>query len=114
MHSINPNSLVDLGLRISSVGTDVSSSVARFSVDIPELTDAISLVAKDPSRFGTGAIEGVTAPKAANNATAQTAFVPTLTLGIPGDATIALILGFVWAPWLKKICAELCCCPAVT
>jgi TctA family transporter len=50
-------------------------------------------VSKDPSRFGQGAIEGVTAPEAANNAGAQTAFVPTLTLGIPGDATMALMLG---------------------
>lgn len=50
-------------------------------------------IAKDPSRFGQGAIEGVTAPEAANNAAAQTAFVPTLALGIPGDATMALMLG---------------------
>lgn len=164
--------MVVMGLLIGSVGTDVNSGVARFSFDIPELTDAISLVAlamaifgvsevvskvnkvskttvkekitfrsmlpsraefkttimpmlrgsavgsffgalpgtggsissfmayavekkvaKDPSRFGTGAIEGVTAPESANNAGAQTAFVPTLTLGIPGDATMALMLG---------------------
>jgi putative tricarboxylic transport membrane protein len=50
-------------------------------------------LARDPSRFGKGAIEGVSAPEAANNASAQTAFVPTLTLGIPGDITMALILG---------------------
>jgi putative tricarboxylic transport membrane protein len=50
-------------------------------------------VAKDPSRFGKGAIEGVVAPEAANNAAAQTAFVPTMTLGIPGDAVMALLLG---------------------
>jgi putative tricarboxylic transport membrane protein len=50
-------------------------------------------VAKDPSRFGHGAIEGVTSPEAANNAAAQTSFAPTLTLGIPGDATMALMLG---------------------
>jgi TctA family transporter len=50
-------------------------------------------VAKDPSRFGKGAIEGLTAPEAANNAAAQTAFVPTLSLGIPGDAVMALMLG---------------------
>jgi putative tricarboxylic transport membrane protein len=50
-------------------------------------------VAKDPSRFGKGAVEGVTAPEAANNAAAQTAFIPTLTLGIPGDAVMALMLG---------------------
>lgn len=50
-------------------------------------------IAKDPSRFGNGAIEGITAPEAANNAAAQTAFVPTLSLGIPGDAVMALMLG---------------------
>jgi TctA family transporter len=50
-------------------------------------------VAKDPSRFGHGAIEGVTGPEAANNAASQTAFVPTLSLGIPGDAVMALMLG---------------------
>lgn len=50
-------------------------------------------VAKDPSRFGKGAIEGITAPESANNAAAQSAFIPTLTLGIPGDAVMALMLG---------------------
>lgn len=41
-------------------------------------------ISKDPSRFGEGAIEGVVAPESANNASDQTAFIPTLTLGIPG------------------------------
>ncbi len=50
-------------------------------------------VARDPSRFGKGAMEGLTAPEAANNAAAQTAFVPTLALGIPGSATMGLMLG---------------------
>jgi len=50
-------------------------------------------VAKDPSRFGKGAIEGVAGPESANNAAAQTAFIPTLTLGIPGSGTMALMLG---------------------
>jgi putative tricarboxylic transport membrane protein len=50
-------------------------------------------IAKDPSRFGKGAIEGIASPEAANNAAAQTAFVPTLSLGIPGDAMMALMLG---------------------
>lgn len=50
-------------------------------------------VSKTPERFGKGAIEGVVAPEAANNAAAQTAFVPTLSLGIPGDAIVAIILG---------------------
>lgn len=46
-----------------------------------------------PERFGKGAIEGVAAPEAANNASAQCAFIPTLTLGIPGSGTMALMLG---------------------
>ncbi|ETR78734.1 hypothetical protein X566_14530 [Afipia sp. P52-10] len=50
-------------------------------------------LAKDPSRFGKGAIEGIMAPETANNATDQTSFIPTMTLGIPGTATMALILG---------------------
>lgn len=50
-------------------------------------------VARQPERFGKGAIEGVVAPESANNAAAQTAFIPTLTLGIPGDAVLALMLG---------------------
>jgi TctA family transporter len=49
-------------------------------------------IAKDPSRFGRGAIEGVAAPEAANNAASQTAFIPMLTLGIPATATMALML----------------------
>jgi len=50
-------------------------------------------IARDPSRFGKGAIEGVAAPEAANNAAAQTNFIPMLTLGIPATATMALMLG---------------------
>jgi TctA family transporter len=49
-------------------------------------------IAKYPSRFGRGAIEGVAAPEAANNAAAQTAFIPMLTLGIPASATMAVML----------------------
>jgi putative tricarboxylic transport membrane protein len=50
-------------------------------------------LAKDPSRFGQGAIEGVAGPEAANNAGAQTAFIPLLTLGIPPNAVMALMVG---------------------
>ncbi|QKV54677.1 tripartite tricarboxylate transporter permease [Comamonas antarctica] len=164
--------MVVFGLLLGMVGTDVNSGVARFSFDVPELTDGINLVAlamglfgvaevvrsinsadlnrklekvslasmmptraelkttvkpmargsalgaalgalpgvgpsiaafmayaiekkvaKDPSRFGQGAIEGITAPESANNAAAQTAFVPSLSLGIPGDAVMAIMLG---------------------
>ncbi|MGZ5137812.1 MAG: tripartite tricarboxylate transporter permease, partial [Burkholderiales bacterium] len=50
-------------------------------------------IAKDPSRFGKGAIEGVAGPESANNADAQCKFIPTLTLGIPASAVMALTLG---------------------
>ena len=50
-------------------------------------------LANDPSRFGKGAIEGVAGPEAANNAGAQTAFIPLLTLGIPPNAVMALMVG---------------------
>ena len=44
-------------------------------------------------RFGKGAIEGVAAPESANNAAAQTSFIPLLTLGIPSNAVMALMVG---------------------
>jgi TctA family transporter len=50
-------------------------------------------LAKEPERFGKGAIEGVVGPESANNACDQTAFIPTLSLGIPGSPALALILG---------------------
>jgi len=50
-------------------------------------------LAREPERFGKGAIEGVVAPEAANNAADQTAFIPTFTLGIPGNVVMALMLG---------------------
>jgi putative tricarboxylic transport membrane protein len=50
-------------------------------------------MSKDPSRFGRGAIEGVAAPESANNAAAQTSFIPLLTLGIPPNAVMALMVG---------------------
>jgi putative tricarboxylic transport membrane protein len=46
---------------------------------------------RHPERFGKGAIEGVAAPEAANNAAATGSFIPLLTLGIPGNASIAMI-----------------------
>ena len=50
-------------------------------------------IAKDPSRFGRGAMEGVAGPEAANNAAAQTSFIPLLTLGLPSNAVMALMMG---------------------
>ncbi len=50
-------------------------------------------MARDPSQFGKGAIEGVAGPESANNADAQCKFIPMLTLGLPASATMALMLG---------------------
>ena len=61
------------------------SSFASYSLE--------RFLAKDPSRFGEGAIEGVAGPESANNAAALTHFVPMLTLGIPAGAAMALMLG---------------------
>ena len=164
--------MVLVGLILGVVGTDVNSGVARFALDIPELTDGLALVAlamglfgiadtlanvnrigsgsvetkvtlrslrlakgemkrswmpilrgtsigaffgilpgtgstiasfisyatekkvsRHPEQFGQGAIEGIAGPEASNNAAAQTAFIPTMSLGIPGDAVMALMLG---------------------
>ncbi len=50
-------------------------------------------VSREPHRFGRGAIEGVAAPESANNAASQTSFIPLLTLGIPPNAVMALMVG---------------------
>lgn len=50
-------------------------------------------LSRTPERFGHGAIEGVAGPEAANSSAAITAFIPTLTLGIPGSPVMALMLG---------------------
>jgi putative tricarboxylic transport membrane protein len=64
------------------------ATIAAFSAYAVE-----KRVAKDPSRFGNGAVEGVAGPESANNAAAQTSFVPLLTMGIPTSATMALMIG---------------------
>jgi putative tricarboxylic transport membrane protein len=50
-------------------------------------------ISKTPDRFGQGAIEGVASPEAASHSKTQVDFIPTMSLGIPGDAVMALILG---------------------
>ncbi|MGE0574002.1 MAG: tripartite tricarboxylate transporter permease [Reyranella sp.] len=50
-------------------------------------------ISKHPEQFGKGAVEGVAAPESANNAAAQTSFIPMLTLGIPSNAVMALMVG---------------------
>src|SRR4051794_3384252 len=63
-------------------------SIASFSSYMVE-----KKLAKDPSRFGKGAIEGVAGPESANNADAQCKFIPMLTLGLPASSVMALMLG---------------------
>ena len=164
-------SMIVLGLLLGLVGTDVNSGAARFSFDVPELTDGLNFVSvamgvfgfaeiianleqkenretftdhvtnlfptkedfkrmipavlrgtmlgsalgilpgggaslasfaayslekktsRYPEEFGKGAIEGVAGPESANNAAAQTSFIPLLTLGIPPNAVMALMVG---------------------
>jgi len=65
------------------------------TTDIPAYA-AYSLekkISRDPSRFGKGAVEGVAAPEAANNAAAQAGFIPMLSLGIPPNAIMAMMMG---------------------
>jgi TctA family transporter len=50
-------------------------------------------LSKTPEKFGTGMIEGVAGPESANNAAAQTSFIPMLTLGIPSNAVMAMMIG---------------------
>jgi TctA family transporter len=163
--------MIVLGLLLGLIGTDVNSGAARYSFEIPELTDGIGFVAiamgvfgfaeimnnleqkekretfldkvtslwpskedfkrmmpsilrgtgigsilgvlpgggaplaafaayslekktsKHSAEFGKGAIEGVAGPESANNAASQTSFIPLLTLGIPPNAVMALMVG---------------------
>jgi putative tricarboxylic transport membrane protein len=66
-------------------GGSILSSFAAYSIE--------KKIARDPSRFGKGAIEGVAGPESANNAGAQTSFIPLLTLGIPPNPVMALMVG---------------------
>ena len=50
-------------------------------------------ISRTPEQFGKGALEGIVSSESANNAADQTAFIPTMTLGIPGSATMALMIG---------------------
>ncbi|MGF7159217.1 putative tricarboxylic transport membrane protein [Rhodoligotrophos appendicifer] len=66
-------------------GGALLSSFVSYSVE--------KRLATDPSRFGKGAVEGVAGPEAANNAGAQTSFIPLLTLGIPSNPVMAIMMG---------------------
>jgi putative tricarboxylic transport membrane protein len=66
-------------------GGAILSSFAAYSIE--------KRLSSSPQRFGKGAIEGVAAPESANNAGAQTSFIPMLTLGIPANPVMALMIG---------------------
>jgi TctA family transporter len=78
------------------------SSIGAFFGTLPGTGPAVATflsyavekrISSEPQRFGNGAIEGVMAPEAADNSAETTSFIPTLSLGIPGSPTMALILG---------------------
>jgi putative tricarboxylic transport membrane protein len=83
--AIGRGSVLGFLLGILPGGGATMSSLAAYAVEKRR--------AKDPSRFGKGAIEGVAAPETANNAAATSSFIPLLTLGIPANATMAVIFG---------------------
>ncbi|MEC4720167.1 tripartite tricarboxylate transporter permease [Noviherbaspirillum sp. CPCC 100848] len=66
-------------------GGAMLSSFAAYSIE--------KKISKNSAQFGKGAIEGVAAPESANNAGAQTSFIPMLTLGIPSNPVMALMIG---------------------
>lgn len=79
-------------------GTAVGTLFGAMPGTGPTITTFIAYaferrIAKNPSRFGNGAIEGVASPEAAAHAKTQVDFIPTMSLGIPGDAVMALLLG---------------------
>ncbi|WP_127104103.1 tripartite tricarboxylate transporter permease [Pararhodobacter zhoushanensis] len=69
---------------LPGTGQTVASAVA-YAVE--------KKVSRNRDMFGKGAIEGVAVPESANNSATQTAFIPTLTLGVPGSASMALVIG---------------------
>jgi putative tricarboxylic transport membrane protein len=83
--SIARGSIIGFAVGLLPGGGGIVSPLAAYGVE--------KRLARDPKRFGSGAIEGVAAPETANNAGSTAAFVPLLTLGIPPNAVLALIFG---------------------
>jgi putative tricarboxylic transport membrane protein len=93
-------SLIGFLVGILPGGGAVLASLVSYAVE--------KRAAKDPSEFGKGAIAGVAGPEAANNSAASSSFIPLLTLGIPGNASTAMIFaallihGVTPGPFLLK------------
>jgi len=81
--SVARGSILGFFIGVLPGGGAIISSFVSYAVE--------KRLSKTPERFGHGAIEGVAAPEAANNAAAGSSFIPLLTLGIPGNASIAMI-----------------------
>lgn len=95
--------MLPLTFRASSIGVTIGA-LPGTGGDIASLLayDQAKRSVKNPSRpFGKGAYEGVVAPEAANNAAVGGAYVPMLTLGIPGDAVTAIIIGALYIHGLR-------------
>jgi putative tricarboxylic transport membrane protein len=82
---IGRGSLIGFIIGLLPGGTGIIASFGSYAIE--------KRISKHPEQFGQGAIEGVAGPEAANNGAAQGAFIPLLTLGIPGNAVMALTLG---------------------
>jgi putative tricarboxylic transport membrane protein len=78
-------SILGSALGILPGGGALISSFASYTLE--------KKISKEPGRFGKGAIEGVAGPESANNAGAQTSFIPMLTLGLPSNVVMALMIG---------------------
>jgi putative tricarboxylic transport membrane protein len=89
-------------LRSSAIGTFIGilPGVGATTASFVGYSEAVRW-SKDPEKFGTGIPEGIAAPEAANNAACGGAMVPLLTLGIPGSAATALMLGALLIHGLK-------------
>ena len=83
--AIGRGGVIGFVLGILPGGGAVLSSLAAYAVEKRR--------SRHPERFGQGAIEGVAAPETANNAAATSSFIPLLSLGIPANATMAVIFG---------------------
>ncbi len=83
--AIGRGSVIGFLLGILPGGGAVLASMAAYAVEKRR--------SRTPERFGNGAVEGVAAPETANNAAATSSFIPLLTLGIPANATMAVIFG---------------------
>ena len=82
---IGRGSLLGFLIGLLPGGTGIIASFGSYAIE--------KRMSRHPERFGQGEIEGVAGPEAANNGAAQGAFIPLLTLGIPGNAVMALTLG---------------------